>query len=180
MNRLGPSTPLPAPALQDELLRLQRKLKKTILFVTHDVEEALRLADKIVIMRAGEIVQYDTPFQILSHPASQFVFDLIGAGDMVRRLGLIRAEAAMTPLTAETVRRTAGPNPTINQDDTLRRALSLLLASNAPTLTVMANGQPVGELSLAAIQNATGRNKRWSTFSTIPTSCCNWPVCICT
>lgn len=141
--------------LQDELLQLQRKLKKTILFVTHDVEEALRLADKIVIMRAGEIVQYDTPFQILSHPANQFVYDLIGAGDMVRRLGLIRAEAAMTPLTVTPPM--ADPNSTINRDDSLRRALSLLLAANVPTLTVMADGQPVGEISLAAIQNATGK-----------------------
>ncbi len=156
--------------LQDELLQLQRKLKKTILFVTHDVEEALRLADKIVIMRAGEIVQYDTPFQILSHPANQFVYNLIGAGDMVRRLGLIRAEAAMTPLMARpsttepstvfsptAVPASVEPKPTINRDDSLRRALSLLLASNAASLTVVADGQPVGEISLAAIQNAAGK-----------------------
>ena len=55
--------------LQDELLNIQRKLRKTIMFVTHDVEEALRLADKIIIMRAGTIVQYDTPLNIVMQPA---------------------------------------------------------------------------------------------------------------
>ena len=52
--------------LQDSLLELQRRLRKTILFVTHDVDEALRLADKIVILREGQVVQYDTPLQILT------------------------------------------------------------------------------------------------------------------
>ncbi len=139
--------------LQSELLRLQRKLRKTIVFVTHDVEEALRLADKIVIMRDGRIVQYDTPFNILSHPANPFVRDLIGADDIVRQLSLIRVESAMEPLPAD-----YGPNgyPTIGCDDTLRQALSVLLGSAAPALTVLDAEQPVGLLTLAAIQNSAG------------------------
>jgi len=76
-------------SLQDEILRLQRQLKKTILFVSHDVEEALRLADRMLIMQTGQIVQYDTPFNILTRPANAFVHDLVGADDMVRQLSLL-------------------------------------------------------------------------------------------
>src|SRR5690242_3787249 len=75
--------------LQEELLAIQRKLHKTVMFVTHDVEEALRLADKIIIMRAGTIVQYDTPLGIITQPRDKFVRDLTGADDMLRRLSLI-------------------------------------------------------------------------------------------
>lgn len=85
-------------ALQDEILRLQRQLKKTILFVSHDVEEALRLADRILVMRQGEIVQFDTPFNLLTQPANEFVHALLGADDMVRQLGLLRVSAAMMAL----------------------------------------------------------------------------------
>lgn len=138
--------------LQDEMRHLQRKLKKTILFVTHDVEEALRLADKIVVMRAGRIVQYDTPFAILSQPANEFVYQLVGAEDMVRQLGLVRVESAMEPLPL-------GPPPDlrhiISQDDTLRQALSLLLRSTAAGLTVMDDGAAVGWLTLDSIRQAT-------------------------
>lgn len=138
--------------LQDEMRHLQRKLKKTILFVTHDVEEALRLADKIVVMRAGRIVQYDTPFAILSQPANEFVYQLVGAEDMVRQLGLVRVESAMEPLPL-------GPPPDlrhiISQDDTLRQALSLLLRSTAAGLTVVDDGAAVGWLTLDSIRQAT-------------------------
>ena len=135
--------------LQDELIKLQRKLKKTILFVTHDVEEALRLADKIIILKDGRIVQYDTPFNILSHPANQFVYDLVGADDIIRQLGLVRVDLAMNPLPADFVQN---GRPTIARDDNLRRALSMLLNSNAPALTVTENDRPVGLLTLSNIQ----------------------------
>ena len=64
--------------LQDELLKLQRKFHKTIVFVTHDMDEAIKLADKIAIMEKGELVQYDTPENILKHPANEFVEDFVG------------------------------------------------------------------------------------------------------
>jgi osmoprotectant transport system ATP-binding protein len=151
--------------LQDELLHLQRQLHKTILFVTHDVEEALRLADKIVIMREGQIVQYASPVELLAHPADQFVRDLTGADDVVRQLGLIRVETVMESLPRESVtngRATNGPatngRATIPCDDNLRRALSLLLASGDATLTVLDDDKPVGVITLAAIRAVAGSN----------------------
>ena len=144
--------------LQDELLRLQRKLRKTIVFVTHDVEEALRLADKIVVMREGRIVQYDTPLAILTHPADAFVSTLVGAEDMVRQLGLIRVEAAMTPVAmtpAGGAPESLEAAPVISADTDLRQALSLLLRTGAPRLLVLAGGVPVGQLTLDRIRAAT-------------------------
>jgi len=119
--------------LQDELLRLQRTVRKTILFVTHDVEEALRLADKIAVLRAGRVEQYDTPFAILTQPANDFVYDLVGADDMVRQLGLLRVASAMAPPPPDARLEDA---PVIAADDTLRQALSLLLRTGAPALAV--------------------------------------------
>lgn len=136
--------------LQDEMLYLQRRLKKTIVFVTHDVEEALRLADKIVIMREGQIVQYDTPFHILSHPADQFVRDLVGADDIVRQLSLIRVETAMEVLPSDFA---LNGYPTIDCTADLRQALSLLLGSHTTALTVMDETKPVGLLTLRSLQS---------------------------
>src|SRR3712207_574032 len=87
-------------SLQDELRRIQRRVRKTVLFVTHDVDEALRLADRIAVMRLGRVVQYDTPFALLTHPADPFVGELLGADDIVRQLSLVRVETAMAPLAA--------------------------------------------------------------------------------
>lgn len=139
-------------SLQDEILRLQRQLQKTILFVSHDVEEALRLADYLLIMRQGQIVQYDTPFNVLTKPADEFVYSLVGADDMVRQLSLLRVETAMTDLLAQS----AFPNtlPTVDRSDSLRHALSLILKTGAPKLTVLDNGAPIGELTLEHIRDS--------------------------
>lgn len=136
--------------LQDEILRLQNQLHKTILFVSHDVEEALRLADRILIMQAGRIVQYDTPFHILTQPANRFVRDLMGADDIVRQLGFLRVETAMTRLPASN-----GFNqPTIDRQESLREALSLILRTGAKKLTVLENGQAIGLLTLEHIRDS--------------------------
>ncbi|MBD2258644.1 ABC transporter ATP-binding protein [Pseudanabaena sp. FACHB-2040] len=138
-------------ALQDEILRLQRQLKKTILFVSHDVEEALRLADRIIVMREGQIVQFDTPFNLLTQPADSFVYSLLGADDMVRQLGLLRVSSAMIGLPDN---YTNGNKPSLSADDSLRDALSLILKTGAQELSVVQDGQPVGLLTLDHIRES--------------------------
>ncbi len=87
----GAVDPITRQRLQDELLRLQVELRKTIVFVTHDFDEAVKLGDRIAILNIGsEIVQYDTPEQILTNPASDFVRSFVGAGAALKQLTLTR------------------------------------------------------------------------------------------
>ncbi|MFN8474967.1 MAG: ABC transporter ATP-binding protein [Anaerolineae bacterium] len=135
--------------LQGELLDLQRQLHKTVLFVTHDVEEALRLADRIVIMRAGQVVQYDTPFNILTHPADDFVRDLVDADDILRQLSQVRVATAMVPSPDVTPSDDA---PTLRPDDDLRSALALFLRTGSDNLLVVDDGRVVGCVSIGLIR----------------------------
>lgn len=82
----GALDPITRETLQMELVRVHKELKKTIVFVTHDIDEGIRLADKIAIMNKGKIIQYDTPENILKHPKNRFVHDFIGADRGLRRL----------------------------------------------------------------------------------------------
>ena len=87
----GAVDPITRQRLQDELLRLQEELHKTIVFVTHDFDEALKLGDRIAILQTGsQIVQYDTPEQILANPADEFVEGFVGAGAALKQLSLTR------------------------------------------------------------------------------------------
>jgi osmoprotectant transport system ATP-binding protein len=134
--------------LQDELLQIQRKLHKTILFVTHDVDEALRLADKIIVMREGRIVQFDTPLTILTRPCDDFVARLVNANDVLRTLGLLLVGSATD--------RQAMPLegvPRVDAGGDLRDALGLLLSSGADSLAVIENGRPIGVLSFDSVQH---------------------------
>lgn len=137
-------------SLQNELLQLQRQLRKTVLFVTHDVEEALRMADSMVIMQMGKIIQHDTPLAILTRPATPFVRQLIGSDDMLRQLSLLPVRSVMAGL-PETYQRNGAP--TISADTDLRQALSLLLRTGEHTLEVLdEHHQLVGLLSLEQIR----------------------------
>lgn len=139
-------------SLQDSLLKLQRRLRKTILFVTHDVDEALRMADKIAILHQGVLVQYGTPLQILTQPNDEFVSQLVGADDIVRHLGLIRVEKVMEPLL---IGEPTGQ--TIDQDKSLRVALSDLVKSKNDYLTVVdSEKEPLGTITYNNIRNSVG------------------------
>ncbi len=142
--------------LQGELLALQRKLHKTILFVTHDVEEALRLADKIIVMRKGRIVQFDTPLRILTQPADEFVAKLVDAGDILRQLSLIKVGTVMAPAHQQS----SANGPQIAADDDMRSALSLLLSTSADVLTIVDDdGHVLGTLTFDDMRSATGRSR---------------------
>lgn len=140
--------------LQDELLSIQQKVRKTILFVTHDVEEAIRLADRIAVIRAGKVLQYDTPLRILSTPADDFVAELTGAGDVLRRLSLLSVESVMRP--ANEASPMSDGKSTIHTHDSVRDALGLLLGSGSEALSVVdEQGRRVGSIDMAAIRRLT-------------------------
>lgn len=80
----GALDPITRDSLQEEFKKLQRELNKTIVFVTHDMDEALKLADKVVIMREGEIVQADSPDEILRNPANEFVEEFLGKDRLIQ------------------------------------------------------------------------------------------------
>src|SRR5215213_1288983 len=89
----GAIDPITRDRLQDEFLRLQREIKKTIVFVTHDIDEAVKMGDRIAILKQqSRIAQYDTPERILTDPADEFVQDFIGSGPSIKRLSLSTVE----------------------------------------------------------------------------------------
>jgi osmoprotectant transport system ATP-binding protein len=87
--------PVTRSSLQDELFQMQKELNKTIIFVTHDMDEAIKIADKICILRDGEILQYDTPENILKNPANDFVEEFIGKRRVWNNPELLMAEDIM-------------------------------------------------------------------------------------
>ena len=87
--------PVTRTSLQDELLRIQSKYKKTIVFVTHDMDEAIKLADKIAIIDEGHLVQYDTPERVLKHPTNDFVKNFVGIKKIWSSPELIKVEDIM-------------------------------------------------------------------------------------
>ncbi|MDW7674634.1 MAG: betaine/proline/choline family ABC transporter ATP-binding protein [Bacillota bacterium] len=91
----GALDPITREQLQDEFIRLQQKVKKTIVFVTHDMDEAIKFADRLVILDKGKIVQCDSPQNILRNPANSFVRDFVGTDHALRQLSLIKIEDVM-------------------------------------------------------------------------------------
>jgi osmoprotectant transport system ATP-binding protein len=166
----GALDPITREELQDEFLDIQRRIDTTILFVTHDINEALKMGDKIAIFDVGEIVQYGTPQEILENPANEFVENFIGSDRTLKELQVTSVEEIMqTPEQADEDLFTAAGGDGTGQDETPVRdtdivsltptdsaqtALSQLLQTNNDALPVLDNGNIVGVVTQSQIQDS--------------------------
>jgi osmoprotectant transport system ATP-binding protein len=138
----GAIDPITRVRLQDEFRDILRKVKKTVVIVTHDLDEAIKMGDRIAIMRDGRLLQYDSPQEILARPVNEFVESFLGPDRAIKRLSLIAVSTIMTT-----------PEPSngdaeIAADATVHDALALILSGEMPGLHVRAaDGTLAGYLS---------------------------------
>jgi osmoprotectant transport system ATP-binding protein len=142
----GALDPITRFRLQAELRRLHREVGKTVIFVTHDVDEAIKMGDRIAILREGGVLaQYDTPDAILAHPADEFVAQFIGQDRALRRLALrTLADVKLQPNVPQLEPELKAPPTT-----TLRNAVSLMLEADTDALLVVDGDRPLGVFHLS-------------------------------
>jgi osmoprotectant transport system ATP-binding protein len=146
--------PIARTRLQDEFLRVQREVRKTIVFVTHDLDEAVRLSDRIAIFRQGGFLeQYGTPAELLGSPATPFVADFVGGQRGLRRLSVTPIEVA----DLEPVLALEGPE--IPLSGTLQDAMAALLTDDSGHVRVVdESGASLGMLTVAGVHAALRRS----------------------
>jgi osmoprotectant transport system ATP-binding protein len=146
----GAIDPINRERLQNEFLRLQAEIRKTVVFVTHDIDEAIKIGDRIAVMQQGGVLaQYARPAELLMRPANAFVEDFVGADRALKRLSLQRVgDLELLPA------GTGEPGPTVAPDTLLRDALSELLGHEAQHAAVVEDGRVVGVLSIDLVSRA--------------------------
>jgi osmoprotectant transport system ATP-binding protein len=136
--------PIVRGRLQEEFLRLQADVRKTIVLVTHDLDEAVRLGDRIAVLsQGGKLEQYDSPADLLGRPASPFVREFVGADRGIRRLAVTPVgRDILEPLTGDD-----GAYPSAELGTSLYDALAAMLVTNSDYLRITDGGEPVGLLT---------------------------------
>jgi osmoprotectant transport system ATP-binding protein len=146
----GAVDPITRTRLQDEFLRIQEEINKTIVFVTHDIDEAIKMGDKLAILKEGGVLaQYDTPEKILAAPNSEFVSSFVGADRVLKRLSLLRvSDMELDPTNGD-----GDDLPRISERTNLKDALSELIGAGAERGVVVSNGDGArGTLSIETIR----------------------------
>jgi osmoprotectant transport system ATP-binding protein len=145
--------PIVRGRLQEEFLRLQGELGKTVVLVTHDIDEAVKMGDKVAVMaQGGHLAQFGTPAQILGHPADDFVADFVGSTAGLRRLAVTKLDAShLEPLDRVA---TGDLGAAIDLDSTLEHALAVLLRDDKPMIGVRQGATFVGVLTPDGIHRA--------------------------
>lgn len=152
----GAVDPIVRTRLQDEFLRLQRDLGKTVMMVTHDIDEAVRLGDRVAVFATGgRLAQYDVPARVLGQPADDFVAEFVGASRGLRRL-------SVTPIDVEDLEPANGTEPreTVPVSGSLEDALATLLRNDDGKVGVTRDGRTIGVLTPASVHRALRRSVR--------------------
>jgi osmoprotectant transport system ATP-binding protein len=146
----GAIDPINRERLQNEFLRLQAEIRKTVVFVTHDIDEAIKMGDRIAVMQeGGQLAQYAKPAELLMSPANAFVEDFVGPDRALKRLALQRVrDVDLLPA------REGATGPEISPDAPLRDALSELIAHEAHYAPVVEDGRVLGVISVEVISRS--------------------------
>lgn len=148
----GATDPITREKLQDEFLKLQATIGKTIVFVTHDFDEAIKLGDKIAVLsERSQIAQFDTPANILARPANSYVSSFIGQASAIKRLALV-------PVSEAKFGSAVGSSGlAVGIDENLREALDhIVLNGGRPVAVVDSDGRAIGSISIEQISEALG------------------------
>ena len=153
----GAVDPIARDRLQNDFLRLHAEVRKTVIFVTHDIDEAIKMGDRMAILRDGELVQYGTPDEILATPANDFIADFVGADRGLKRLLLRKlAEIELSPA----ANGERDDLPTIDEDTCLRDALSMMVTQRVSALTVLGTaGERRGTVSMESLAHFADRDR---------------------
>ena len=142
----GAIDPINRELIQDEFMKLQAELKKTVVFVSHDIDEAVKMASRIAIFRDGRLIQYDTPDAILARPVDAFVAEFVGSDRTLKRLRLLKVTDAMM----------ADP-PRVRAEDPIETAVKLMEEhGHASVVMVGPRGRARGVVRLEAVQGRKG------------------------
>ena len=148
----GAIDPIARVRLQNELLRLQKIVRKTIVFVTHDIDEAVKLGDRVALMsQGGHVEQYSPPTELLARPATPFVSSFLGEARLVRRLALIGLRSiALSPTNGARV-----PSTNVDASGSLRDALDAVLRSSDGRAQVVDGDRILGVVDADVIRAAS-------------------------
>lgn len=154
----GAIDPLVRGRLQTEFKQILQRVKKTVIIVTHDLDEAIKMGDRIAIMREGRLCQYASPAEVLSAPADEFVAAFVGSDAALKLLAITPVVQAMeTSLTANHPQR-------LDVNATLKDALALMLSRHADSITITEYGSPVGVLTRQRLFDHVRSNADHTTY----------------
>ena len=142
----GAIDPINREVIQDEFLKIHRRLKKTVMFVSHDIDEAVKMADKVAIFRSGKLEQFDSPDNILAHPANDFIADFVGSDRTLKRLRLVTVQQAIE----------AAP-PGVIAEERIERAAALMTEHGREFIVMVdAGGRPHSYVDLDKAEGRSG------------------------
>lgn len=148
----GALDPIIRTRLQEEFLQIQKEVKKTILFVSHDVDEAVKMGDKIALMRDGKLMQYDHPTEVLLRPRHEFVSEFLGQDRVLKSMSLYTVNDLLQRIELHPVSETKSYQE-VDEDMSLRVSMSILLNQEAEQIVVKdKSGNHEGALTLDLIE----------------------------